>query len=76
MIYSSADNRYDVLDDPLVQEMFHVMSEKYPKYYELKIQEWAKRDPETIVHGDFHGGNTMFGMNENEGDDLNYRYMI
>ena len=48
--------------------MFHVMSERYPRFHQQKILEWVKRDPETIVHGDFHAGNNMFGINKNEGD--------
>ena len=44
------------------------MSERYPRFHQQKIQEWVKRDPETIVHGDFHAGNNMFGINKNEGD--------
>ena len=75
-LHSADDDRYTVLDDPVVQEMFHVMSERYPRFHQQKIQEWVKRDPETIVHGDFHAGNNMFGINKNEGDAVNYKYLI
>ena len=75
-LHSADDDRYTVLDDPMVQEMFQVMSERYPKFYEQKIQEWLKRDPETIVHGDFHAGNNMFGINKNEGDAVSFKYLV
>ena len=72
-IHPADDGRYDPLDDPMVQEMFRVMSERYPKFYELKAKEWVKRPPETIVHGDFHSGNNMFGIDENEGEVIENR---
>ena len=52
------------------------MSERYPRFHQQKILEWVKRDPETIVHGDFHAGNNMFGMNKNEGDAVNFKYLV
>ena len=72
-IHPADEGSYDPLDDPMVQEMFQVMSERYPKFYELKAKEWVKRPPETIVHGDFHSGNNMFGIDENEGEVIDHR---
>jgi len=63
----SDDERYNVFEDPLVVEMFQVLHERYPEFNRLKAKEWVKRHPETVVHGDFHSGNHMFGIGENEG---------
>ena len=62
------DDNYIVFDDPMIKEMFQVMKERYPKFNQLKAKEWVKRHPETVVHGDFHSGNHMFGLGENEGE--------
>ena len=62
------DDNYIVFDDPMIKEMFQVMKERYPKFNQLKAKEWVKRHPETVVHGDFHSGNHMFGLGENKGE--------
>ena len=61
------DGAYKVLEDSTITEMFKVMNERYPKFNELKAKEFIKRDPDAIIHGDFHSGNLMFGEGENEG---------
>lgn len=48
--------------------MFKVMHERYPKFNQLKAEEFIKRDPDAIIHGDFRSGNLMFGEGENEGN--------
>ena len=61
------DGSYVALDDPLVKEMFGVFSERLPKYNQEHLTEFNSRDVETLIHGDFHGGNHKFGVGENEG---------
>ena len=69
------DERYIVFEDPLVIEMFQVLHERYPEFNRLKAEEWVKRYPETVIHGDFHSGNHMLGIGENEGEVLE-RYVF
>ena len=64
------DGSYVVLKDPLVQEMFDAYAERLPKYNEEKLKPFLKKEPETVMHGDFHPANHMFGVNENEGKAL------
>merc|ERR1719479_842409 len=60
------DGSYVVLKDALVQEMFDAYAERLPKYNEEKLKPFLKKEPETVMHGDFHPANHMFGVNENE----------
>ena len=69
------DEKYNVFEDPLVVEMFQVLHERYPEFNRLKAKEWVKRYPETVIHGDFHSRNHMFGIGENEGEVLE-RYVF
>ena len=49
--------------------MLKVMNERYPDFYQVKAKEWVKRLPETLLHGDYHSANHMFGLDENDGRD-------
>ena len=60
------DGSYEVLKDPLVKEMLEVAAQRLPKYNEEKLKNFIKREPQTLIHGDFHGGNHMYGTGENE----------
>ncbi len=56
------------MDDPIVNEMFAVFADRLPKYNQEYLTEFKQREVETLLHGDFNGGNNMFGKNENEGN--------
>ena len=47
--------------------MLNVLNERYPEFYQVKAKEWVKRLPETLLHGDYHPANHMFGLDENDG---------
>ena len=62
------DGSYEVLKDPIVQEMLDVFIQRMPDYYELKYKKSLKMPLQTLIHGDFHGGNHMYGTGENYGN--------
>ena len=47
--------------------MLGVFIERIPDYYEHKLKKSLKKPLQTLVHGDFHGGNHMYGTNKNYG---------
>ena len=61
------DEDFVVLRDPMVSEMFEVMHERFPKFNQQKGEEFIKRSPETLIHGDSHSGNIMIGRIDSEG---------
>ena len=61
------DGSYEVLKDPIVQEMLDVFILRMPDYYEHKFKKSLKMPLQTLIHGDFHGGNHMYGMDGKEG---------
>lgn len=58
---------YSVLNEPMVVEMLSVFAERGPKYYMKKVKLFWKKPVQTLIHGDFHGGNHMYGQADNEG---------
>ena len=65
------------MDDPTVKEMFAVFAERLPKYNQEYLREFNQREVETLIHGDFNGGNNMFGKNrESKRSDKNYDNFI
>ena len=61
------DGSYEVLKDPLVQEMLDIFIQRMPDYYEHKFKKSLKMPLQTLIHGDFHGGNHMYGTDKNYG---------
>ena len=61
------DGTIVAMKDPLIIEMLSVFAERLPKYNQENLIEFNQREVETIVHGDFHGGNHKFGTGQNEG---------
>ena len=47
-------NSFEALD------AVYLICEKY-------LHEYNQREAQTLIHGDFHGANNMFGVNENQG---------
>ena len=70
------DGSYEVLRDPLVQEMLEIFVQRMPDYYEQKFKKSLKMQLQTLVHGDFHGGNHMYGTDENEGKVIALDYQM
>ena len=64
------------MDDPIVKEMFAVFAERLPKYNQEYLTEFNQREVETLIHGDFNGGNNMFGKNENEGNVVSFDFQM
>lgn len=56
-----------IFGDPLVLEMLGVLAAKAPNYNRLKLKNFLKKPLQTILHGDFHAGNHMYGVGEHEG---------
>ena len=61
------DGKVAPMQDPLVREMLYVVAKRLPNYYQYVIKGLDAVGPQTLIHGDFHEGNHMFGINENEG---------
>jgi len=61
------NGRYPVLRDPKVLEMLAVFSERFPAYNTQVAEPFLKRPVQTLLHGDFHCGNHLYGRDENEG---------
>ena len=70
------DGSYEVLKDLVVQEMLDVFIQRMPDYYELKFKKSLKMPLQTLIHGDFHGGNHMYGTDENEGEVIALDYQM
>ena len=64
------------MDNPIVKEMFAVFAERLPKYNQEYLTEFNQREGETLIHGDFHGGNHMFSVNENENNVVVYDFQF
>ena len=61
------DGSYEVLKDLIVHEMLDIFIQRMPDYYEHKFKKSLKMPMQTLIHGDFHGGNHMYGTNKNYG---------
>ena len=61
------DGSYAVFEDPLTLEMLGVLAAKAPQYNTKKLKLLIKKPQQTMLHGDFHAGNHMYGANENAG---------
>jgi len=61
------NGRIPVLQDPAVVEMLKVMSERLPTYNRHIAKPFMKRPIQTLLHGDFHCGNHMYGQGEEAG---------
>ena len=64
------------MEDPIVKEMFAVFAERLPKYNQECLKEFNQREVETLNHGDFNGGNNMFGKNENKGNVVSFDFQM
>ena len=63
----SVDGSFPILKDPIVLEMLHLFGIRYPKFSNEVVEEYYDKHVQTLLHGDFHHGNHMYGSKENEG---------
>ena len=69
MLKTLLENKsFSVLDDPIVKEMLNVFSKRLPDYDKKYLQPFLEKPIQTLMHGDFHGGNRMYGQGEKEGE--------
>ena len=65
---------YLAMDDPMVKEMFAVFTERLPKFNQEYLSEFNQCEVDTLTHGDFHGVNHRFGVDQNEGHVIVYDF--
>ena len=63
----SVDGSIPILKDPIVLEMLHIFGLRYPKFSNEVVGEYYDKPVQTLLHGDFHHGNHMYGDEEIEG---------
>ena len=56
------------------KEMLAVFAERLPRFNQEVLTEFIQRETETLIHGDFHGGNHRFGVDQNEGQVVVYDF--
>ena len=62
---------------PLESTTTHItITERLPSYNQEHLIEFSQREVETLIHGDFHGGNHKFGVDQNEGQVIVYDFQI
>ena len=61
------DGSYPILKDREVLEMLDVFAERYPSFNEEIASAYMKKPMQTLLHGDFHAGNHMYGVNNDKG---------
>ena len=66
-INPSNDGSFVVMEDPMVKEMLSIFANRISNYYQGKLKQFDKKEPQTLLHGDFHSGNHMYATGENEG---------
>ena len=64
---SLENGSWPVLEDPLVLEMLDVFAERYPSFNKSVVSQYLKKPAQTILHGDFHMGNHMYGVGDDRG---------
>ena len=70
------DGSYEPLKDQLVKEMLDVVAQRIRTYYDHKLKHFIKKETQTLLHGDFHGGNHLYGRGENEGKIISLDYQM
>ena len=58
---------HPVLQDPLVIEMMEAFSERYAAFNTSVVTKYLSKPMQTLLHGDFHQGNHMYGVDRNKG---------
>ena len=64
-IQSNEEGRICIVEDEMIKETLNVMAKKLPKFDEKKLKNFIKKkECQTFLHGDFHGGNHMYGSDD------------
>ena len=59
-VEATVDGNYPILQDRLVKDALAILASRIPKYNRLKLKHFITKEPQTLLHGDFHGGNHMY----------------
>ena len=62
-----SNGKHPVLNDPSVQEMLSVLAQRYPAFNKSVASDYLKKPMQTLLHGDFHVGNNMYGVGKDKG---------
>ena len=61
------DKTYPIFKDAAVLEMLETFIQRYPAFNKAVAMDFIKKPNQTLLHGDFHAGNHMYGVDENKG---------
>ena len=61
------DGSIPILKDAMVLEMLNELGNRYPQFNIDVAKEYLDKPMQTIIHGDFHAGNHMYGIDKNQG---------
>jgi len=67
MVEPLEDGSLPVLKDATVVEMLNVLAQRYPAFNKNVVHPYLDLPTQTLIHGDCHIGNHMYGQGENEG---------
>ena len=61
------DGSIPILKDPMVLEMLIAVGNRYPQFNLGVATNYLNKPMQTLLHGDFHAGNHMYGLDQNRG---------
>ena len=66
-VQPTSDGSVPILKDPLVLDMLNVFGSRYPQFNNDVAENYLSKPMQTLIHGDFHAGNHMYGIDKNNG---------
>ena len=63
-----------ILKDATVLEMLDTFAKRYPAFNKSVAEAYIKKPMQTLVHGDFHAGNHMYGVDNDKGKIVSFDF--